>query len=124
MYVQHRRRHKSYLGMLFDKLLKQRKQHRFYQNGRNSCPVCAPDVGQLCAGILKEEADNKCHTESRFDCYEYDKEESELKTYKNKLEKGHLFYKCVECANRVLENKYIKINNLLFIILGLSILIL
>ena len=74
--------------------------------------------------IWKEEADNKCHTESRFDCYEYDKEESKLKTYKNKLEKGHLFYKCVGCANKVLEGKYVKINNLLFIILGLGILIL
>ena len=75
--------------------------------------------------IMKDKSDNKCHTESRFDCYENDEEEeSELKTYRNKLEKGHLFYKCVECAKKVLKDNHINMNKLLFIILGFSTLIL
>ena len=75
--------------------------------------------------IWKEKSDNNCHTESRFDCYEIDEEEeSKLKTYRNKLEKGHLFYDCVECAKKVLKDNYININKSLFIILGFITLIL
>ena len=66
----------------------------------------------------KKKSDNKCHTESRFDCYEYDDKKSKLKTLKNKLENGHLFYKSEECAKKVLKGENININKLLFILLG------
>ena len=67
--------------------------------------------------IWKKKSDNKCHTESRFSCYELE-EESELKSYKNKLENGHLFYNCVDCAKKVLKGDYIHINKLSYILLG------
>ena len=69
--------------------------------------------------IWKKKSDNKCHTESRFDCYEFDEEKSELKTYKNQLENGHLFYGCVDCARKVLAGDYINASNKLkYILLG------
>ena len=68
--------------------------------------------------LWKKRSDNDCHTESRFNCYEYDEEDSyELKQYKNKLEKGHLFYGCVECAKKVLDSNYIRLNKFLIFIL-------
>ena len=61
--------------------------------------------------LWKKRSDNDCHTESRFNCYEYDEEDSyEWKNYKNRLENGHLFYNSVECANIVLDSRYVKIN--------------
>ena len=61
--------------------------------------------------IIKDRSKNGCHTESRFNCYENDgKKGYELKEYKNKLENGHLFYDCVECAKKVLKANYLNIN--------------
>ena len=73
--------------------------------------------------ILKEKTDNKCHTESRYDCYEYDEENSDLSYYKNKLENGHLFYNCVECAKKVLNGNYLSTKKLACILLGLLIIL-
>ena len=62
-------------------------------------------------GINKDTSDNGCHTESRFNCYEYDEEKGyELKKIRNQLENGHLFYGCVDCAKKVLEGNYLIIN--------------
>ena len=73
--------------------------------------------------IMKDKSDNKCHTESRFNCYEIEnEEESKLKTYRNKLEKGHLFYNCVECAKKVLKGNYL--NNKYYILIFFGFLIL
>ena len=72
---------------------------------------------------MKEKTDNKCHTESRYDCYEYDEENSDLSYYKNKLENGHLFYNCVECAKKVLNGNYLSTKKLACILLGLLIIL-
>ena len=68
--------------------------------------------------VWKKKSNNKCHTESRYECYEYDEKKSKLKTLKNQLENGHLFYKCIECAKNVLDGKYIDFNKYLLFILG------
>ena len=61
--------------------------------------------------LWKKRSDNGCHTESRFNCYEYDEEESyEWKEYKNKLENGHLFYGCVDCAKKVLDASFVRVD--------------
>ena len=61
--------------------------------------------------LWKDTSDNGCHTESRFNCYEYDEEKGyELKKIRNQLENGHLFYGCVDCAKKVLEGNYLIIN--------------
>ena len=64
--------------------------------------------------ILVKNYDNECHTENRYNCYkttEMDKE----KQLKNKLEKGHLFYNSVPCAEKLLEGKYLLIKKILFL---------
>ena len=67
--------------------------------------------------IWKDLSDNECHTESRFNCYEFDEEKGyELKEFRNKLENGHLFYNCVDCAKKVLDSNYVGVNKF---ILGL-----
>ena len=67
--------------------------------------------------MWKKRSDNDCHTESRFNCYEYDEEKSyEWKQYKNRLENGHLFYNSVECANKVLGSSYLKINKFMMVL--------
>ena len=71
----------------------------------------------------KSKSENNCHTESRYECYEYDKNDN-FKTLKNKIENGHLFYKCVDCAKKVMDGKYINFNKNLLFILGLFILFL
>ena len=74
--------------------------------------------------IIKDKSDNNCHTESRFNCYETEnEEESELKTYKNKLENGHLFYKSVECAKKVLSGNYLNNKKIIYIFFGILILL-
>ena len=73
--------------------------------------------------IWIDESDNDCHTESRFHCYEFeDEEESKLKTYRNKLENGHLFFNCVPCANKVLSGNYIFDGYLKYILISFMIL--
>ena len=73
--------------------------------------------------LWKKRSDNDCHTESRFNCYEYDEEDSyEWKKYKNQLENGHLFYGCVECAKNVLDSNFVKLNKLILsLFVGFSI---
>ena len=56
--------------------------------------------------VLKTNYNNECHTENRYNCYET-KEMKNEKEYKNKLEKGHLFYNSVPCANKVLDGKFL-----------------
>ena len=64
--------------------------------------------------LWKKRSDNGCHTESRFNCYEYDEEDSyEWKEYKNKLENGHLFYGCVDCAKKVLDASFVRVNRIM-----------
>lgn len=93
----------------------------YNSEGQGYCPHFhdySKDDWEQYRNLWKKKSDNKCHTESRFDCYLYDEEESELKTYINKVENGHLFYNCEECAKKVLGSNYININRILFIILG------
>ena len=71
----------------------------------------------------KSKSNNNCHTESRYECYEYDKNDN-FKILRNKLEKGHLFYKSVDCAKKVLDGNYVNINKYLLFILDLFILFL
>ena len=61
--------------------------------------------------VLITNYNNECHTENRYDCYKKDKEEKEKKL-KNKVEKGHLFYKAVPCAKNVLDGKYLYIKKI------------
>ena len=58
--------------------------------------------------VLKKNYNNECHTENRYDCYKKKNEEKE-KEYRNKLEKGHLFYNSVTCAKKVLDGNYLLI---------------
>ena len=58
--------------------------------------------------VLKDNYDNECHTENRYNCYKKDKEEKE-KELKNKIVNGHLFYNAVPCAQKVLEGNYLSI---------------
>ena len=68
--------------------------------------------------ILKNNYDNECHTENRYNCYEKDKEEKE-KELKNKIVNGHLFYNSVPCAKKVLDGEYLGIRKMIiaFVIL-------
>ena len=94
-------------------------------NGQGYCPKYHDynkDDWDEYREILKDKSDNKCHTESRFHCYEFDEEEeSKLKEYKNKLEKGHLFYGCVDCAKKVLAGNYISIYTFGYLFISLFI---
>ena len=65
---------------------------------------------------LKKNYNNECHTENRFDCYKKDDNNKEKK-YRNDLEKGHLFYKSVTCAKKVLDGKYLFIQKI-YMVLG------
>lgn len=71
--------------------------------------------------ILKKNYNNECHTENRYDCYKTKKMEKE-KEYKNKLEKGHLFYNSVTCAKKVLDGKYLSIKKVYIILAAIFIL--
>ena len=63
----------------------------------------------------RDKSDNGCHTENRYNCYEYDKN-NKLKTIRNKVENGHLFYKCVDCAKNVfLDGKFLSFNKLVLL---------
>ena len=62
--------------------------------------------------ILKNNYDNECHTENRYNCYEKDKEEKE-KELKNKIINGHLFYNSVPCAKKVLDGEYLGIRKMI-----------
>ena len=62
--------------------------------------------------ILKNNYDNECHTENRYNCYEKDKEEKE-KELKNKIVNGHLFYNSVPCAKKVLDGEYLGIRKMI-----------
>ena len=64
--------------------------------------------------ILIKNYDNECHTENRYNCYKTKKMERE-KQLRNKLEKGHLFYNSVFCAEKVLNEKYLIINKIFFL---------
>ena len=63
--------------------------------------------------ILIKNYDNECHTENRYNCYKKKKMEKE-KELKNKLEKGHLFYKSVPCAEKLLDGKYLLVKEFFF----------
>ena len=67
--------------------------------------------------VLKDNYDNECHTENRYNCYKKDKEQRE-KELKNKIINGHLFYNAVPCAQKVLDGKYLDIKKI-FIISGI-----
>ena len=62
--------------------------------------------------VLKDNYDNECHTENRYNCYKKDKEEKE-KELKNKIVNGHLFYNAVPCAQKVLEGNYLTAKKLI-----------
>ena len=65
--------------------------------------------------ILKKNYDNECHTENRYNCYkkkDLDKENE----YKNKLERGHLFYNSVTCAKKVLDGKFLFVKKLMILL--------
>jgi hypothetical protein len=64
--------------------------------------------------ILKNNYDNECHTENRYDCY-LKKELEKEKEYKNKLERGHLFYNSVSCANKVLDGQFLFVKKFLIL---------
>ena len=66
--------------------------------------------------IRKSNYNNECHTENRYDCYSKVNMEEE-KQFKNKLEKGHLYYNSVSCAKKVLDGEYLLIKKI-YIILG------
>ena len=92
-----------------------------YNNeGQGYCPHFhdySKDDWEEYRNLWKKRSDNDCHTESRFNCYEYDEEKSyEWKQYKNRLENGHLFYNSVECANKVLGSSYLVINKFMMVL--------
>ena len=62
--------------------------------------------------VLKDNYDNECHTENRYNCYKKDKEEKENEL-KNKIINGHLYYNAVPCAQKVLDGDYLKIKKLI-----------
>ena len=64
--------------------------------------------------ILKDNYDNECHTDNRYNCYLKNKEEKENEL-KNKIVNGHLFYNSVPCANKVLDGDYLNIKKMVFI---------
>ena len=77
--------------------------------GQGYCPHFhdySTDDWEKYRDVLKTNYNNECHTENRYNCYET-KEMKKEKEYKNKLEKGHLFYNSVPCANKVLDGKFL-----------------
>ena len=67
--------------------------------------------------ILKDNYDNECHTENRYNCYKIEEEEKENEL-KNKITNGHLYYNAVPCAQKVLDGNYLSAKQFL-IILGM-----
>ena len=66
---------------------------------------------------LKKSYDNKCHTLNRYNCFLSSSYDEKVKKLKNKLIDGHLFYKSESCAEKVLNENFLKINNLLFLLI-------
>ena len=66
------------------------------------------------SNTLKKVANNTCHTLHRYNCYkEYEKEKEMINMYRNMLEKGHLFYKSVPCAESILSGVYLNMRGFL-----------
>ena len=60
---------------------------------------------------IRDNADNKCHTKSRFDCYIKDEgNENLISEIKNKVIKANLFYGAVECAESVLSSGFLQLS--------------
>ena len=66
---------------------------------------------------LKKTYDNKCHTLNRYNCYLNSKYDEKLKTLKNKLIDGHLFFNAEKCAQKVLNGNCLKVNYVLFLLI-------
>ena len=66
---------------------------------------------------LKKSYDNKCHTLNRYNCFLSNSYDEKIKKLKNKLIDGHLFFKAEKCAEKVLNENFLKINNLLFLLI-------
>ena len=65
--------------------------------------------------VLKNNYDNECHTENRYDCYKKNNEQKE-KELKNKIVNGHLFYNSVTCAKKVLDGNYLYLEKIIFVL--------
>lgn len=54
---------------------------------------------------------NKCHSESRTDCFKIeDSVTSNILDYEHRTEKAHLFYNSPNCAVDVLATSFIKLS--------------
>lgn len=54
---------------------------------------------------VRSKADNSCHTSNRYSCYLEDtSNDNAIKKFENTVEKAHLFYKAVGCAEKVLAS--------------------
>ena len=90
-------------------------------NGTSYCPMAHQTHSELWDKyfqLLKKVANNTCHTLHRYNCYkEYEKEKEMINMYRNMLEKGHLFYKSVPCAESILSGVYLNMRG--FLLLGI-----
>jgi hypothetical protein len=60
---------------------------------------------------LKKVYNNKCHTESRFNCYLADESYvTDIKHYKHLTMQAHLFQNAPDCVERLLSSSYIQMS--------------
>ena len=60
---------------------------------------------------VRSKADNSCHTLNRYSCYLEDtSNDNAIKKFANTVTNAHLFYKAVECAEKVLSSDILRIN--------------
>ena len=68
--------------------------------------------------LKKKLLDNSCHSNNRFNCYDYHQgTKDKINIKKNSLEYGHLFYNAVKNAEKILSNNYISHSFISYILL-------
>ena len=95
----------------------------YNEEGNAYCPLDHEkhtDLWDKYYALLKQVADNSCHTLNRYNCYkEHEKEKELINMYKNMLLNGHLFYKSAFCAESILSGVYL--NSRCFLVIGIII---
>ena len=109
----------DFIGLNYRRRLELSCSCGYNSEGQGYCPKFYDDNNKdwkTYRDVLKNNYDNECHTENRYNCYKTSSMDKE-KQLKNKLEKGHLFYNSVPCAEKVLKGNNIYFNKI-FILLG------
>lgn len=84
----------------------------FNSEGKAYCPLAHDQDKEIWEKYFKALArkfNNNCHTLSRYNCFTSNEYAvNDISFYSHYLEKGHLFYKAVKCAIKVLNAYYLQ----------------